>query len=161
PYPEPERLGLMTTLARNNGHEYLDTSQNGAMFEEVRDRIESLDVAAWSMTSGVNFAGEGRLGVVKQQRGSAGSFRVLGVARAFGREFGRGGDTAGGPPLVILSYGFWQRVFRADPAVLGRPITLRGEPYTIVGILPRDFRAASPVDVWTPLRPSRTGEGSG
>ena len=67
----------------------------------------------------------------------------------------------GGVAVAILSHAFWQRVFHGDPALLGRTIGLRGEEYTVVGIMPRDFRAASPVDVWTPLRPSRKGEGGG
>jgi len=157
PYPEPGRLGLMTAVVRHNGMENINDSQNGASFETVRDQVHSLDVAAWSGVSGVNFAGEGRLEFVQQQRVSAGYFRVLGIAPQFGREFTRAEDVAGGPPLVVLSYPFWQRVFHGDPGALGRGINLRGEPYTIVGIMPREFRAAAPVDVWTPLHPSRTG----
>jgi predicted permease len=161
PYPEPDRLGLMTTVARHNGVENVNDSQNGAMFEAVRDNVPSLDLAAWAGTSGVNFAAEGRLEFVQQQRVSAGYFRVLGIAPRFGREFSRAEDVAGGPPLVVLSYGFWQRIFHGDAGVLGRAIDLRGEPYTVIGIMPSEFRAAAPVDVWTPLHPSRTGEGGG
>jgi predicted permease len=160
PYPDAGRLGLMTTVARHNGAENIDDSQNGAMFEAVRDNIASLDVAAWSSSSGVNFTGEGRLEFVKQQRVSAGYFRVLGVGPQYGREFTRAEDVPDGPALVILSHAFWQRIFRGENA-LGRAINLRGEPFTIVGVMPRDFRAAAPVDVWTPLRPSRVGEGGG
>ena len=78
-----------------------------------------------------------------------------------GREFSRAEDTAGGPAVAVLSYEFWQRVLGGDTSALGRAIALRGEPYTVVGIMPRGFRTSLPVDVWTPLRPSRTGEGSG
>jgi predicted permease len=161
PYPDADRLGMMTTLARSKGQEFLNTSQNGAMFEAVRDRVPSLEIAAWSGVSGVNFAGEGRLEFVQQQRVSAGFFHVLGIGPQFGREFTRAEDVAGGPALVVLSHAFWQRVFHGDPGALGRAITLRGEPYTVAGIMPREFRAMGPVDVWTPLRPSRTGEGGG
>jgi predicted permease len=162
PYPGAERLGLMVTAARGkNGAEYINDSQNGAMFEAVRDHVPPLEAAAWSGTSGVNFAGEGRLEFVQQQRVSAGYFHVLGVPPQYGREFERAEDVAGGPPLVVLSHAFWQRVYHGDRAALGRAINLRGEPYTIIGIMPESFRATSPVDVWTPLRPSRTGEGGG
>jgi predicted permease len=162
PYPKAERLGLMVTAARGkNGAEYINDSQNGALFETVRDNVRPLELAAWAGTSGVNFAGEGRLEFVQQQRVSAGYFHVLGVPPQYGREFSRAEDVTGGPPLVILSDAFWQRVFHGDAAAIGRAITLRGEPYTIVGIMPASFRATGPVDVWTPLRPSRTGEGGG
>jgi predicted permease len=161
PYPEADRLGMMVTAARNKGQEFVNTSQNGFMFEAVRDNVKSLDVAAWSGVSGVNFAGQGRLEFVQQQRVSAGYFRVIGIAPQFGREFTAAEDVAGGPALVVLSHAFWQRIFHGDPTAVGRSINLRGEPYTIAGIMPRDFRAGQPVDVWTPLRPSRTGEGGG
>src|ERR1019366_2893835 len=81
--------------------------------------------------------------------------------RKFGREFSREEDVPEGVAVAILSHAFWQRAFHGDAAVLGRAISLRGEEYTVVGIMPHDFRAASPVDVWTPLRPSRKGEGAG
>jgi predicted permease len=162
PYPAADRLGLMATAVRGrNGAEYINDSQNGALFETVRDQVDSLEVAAWSGTSGVNFSGEGRLEFVQQQRVSAGYFHVLGVPPQYGREFQRSEDVTGGPPLVVLSHAFWQRVFHGEAAALGRTVNLRGEPYTIVGIMPENFRAAQPVDVWTPLRPSRTGEGGG
>jgi predicted permease len=161
PYPEPDRLALVVTAYRQNGKEDINDSQTGALFEAVRDRAASLDCAAYAGWGGVNFAAEGRLEYIQQQRVSAGFFRVMGVAPQFGREFTRQEDVPKGAPVVVLSYGFWQRVFHGDLGVLGRGINLKGEPYTVVGIMPRDFRGTAPIDVWTPLRPTRTGEGAG
>ena len=88
-----------------------------------------------------------------------------------GREFTRAEDVPNGPPLAILSYDFWQRVLRGDRAIVRRTIKLRGEPYQVIGVMPRGFRAPSqasvsdpskpPVDLWTPLRPTAGGEGGG
>ena len=162
PYPELDRLALVTTHWRQSGKEGEEEDQTGALFEGVRDGSRALDVAAFGVgNSGVNFAAQGHLEYVRQQRVSAGFFRVLGIAPRMGREFSRAEDTAGGPAVAVLSYEFWQRVFGGDTSALGRAIALRGEPYTVVGIMPRGFRTSLPVDVWTPLRPSRTGEGSG
>jgi predicted permease len=161
PYPEPGRLALVTTVSRDGGRENINDSQTGALFEAVRDGTPSLDVAALAGQSGVNFAGEGHLEFVQQERVSTGYFRVLGIPPQLGREFSPAEDLPNGPAVTILSYPFWQRVFRGEASVLGRAINLRGEPYTVIGIMPRDFRASAPVDVWTPLRPSRTGEGGG
>ena len=161
PYPEPDRLAVVVTASRGGGAEYIDTSQTGALFEAVRDHVTGLDVAANSGPGGANFAANGRPEYVQQQRVSAGYFRVLGMAPRAGREFSREEDVPEGVAVAILSHGFWQRAFHGDAAVLGRTISLRGEEYTVIGIMPRDFRAAFPVDVWTPLRPSRHGEGSG
>ncbi|MBZ5728878.1 MAG: ABC transporter permease [Acidobacteriia bacterium] len=161
PYPEPDRLALVTTVWWQNGKQDSDTSQTGAQFEGVRDRVPGLDVAAFSGDNGANFSSPGHLEYIRQQRVSTGFFRVMGVAPQFGREFEPAEDQAGGPPVAVLSYGFWQRIFHGDAAALGRSIDLRGEPYTVVGVMPRGFRVTSPIDVWTPLRPARTGEGSG
>ena len=161
PYPELDRLALVTTHWRQNGKEGEQSSQNGALFEGVRDGSRALDVAAFGGDNGVNFAAQGHLEFVRQQRVSAGFFRVLGIAPQMGREFSRAEDTAGGPAVAVLSYEFWRRVFGEDTSAVGRAIALRGEPYTVVGIMPRGFRTELPVDVWTPLRPSRTGEGAG
>ena len=118
-------------------------------------------MAANAGTNGANFSANGVPEYIQQQRVSAGYFRVLGIAPRMGREFTRQEDVPEGAAVAVLSHAFWQRAFHGDPAILGRGISLRGEPYTVVGIMPPDFRATSPVDVWTPLRPSRTGEGSG
>ena len=161
PYPEPDRLAVVITALRSGGAENIDTSQTGALFEEVRDHVASMDVAANAGTDGANFAANDRPEYIQQQRVSAGYFRVLGIAPQIGREFSREEDVPEGAAVAILSHAFWQRAFHGDAAVLGRAISLRGEEYTVVGIMPDDFRAASPVDVWTPLHPSRKGEGAG
>jgi len=161
PYPEPDHLALVVTASRSGSAEAVNTSQTGALFEAVRDRAPALDTAAHSGTDGANFSAPGRLEYVQQQRVSAGFFRVLGIAPQLGREFTREEDVTGGPALVVLSYGFWQRVFHGDPSILGNAIQLKGEPHLVIGVMPRDFRTMAPVDVWTPLRPSRQGEGGG
>ena len=63
--------------------------------------------------------------------------------------------------MVILSHALWQKYFHGDPSVIGRSILLRGEPYTVVGIMPAGFTSGAKADIWTPIRPSRTGEGGG
>ena len=162
PYPQPDRLAMVTTEYWQNGTKNTHTRQTGTLFEAVRDGAPELDVAASSPgESGANFAAPGHLEYIHQQRVSAGFLGVLGVAPQYGREFLRTEDVAGGPPITVLSYDFWKRIFNGDPAALGRAITLRGEPYTIVGIMPKGFHTNAKVDVWTPLRPSRRGEGGG
>ena len=67
PYPEPDRLALLTTLVRHNGAEELNTSQTGAQFEGVRDGARHIDVAAFSDPSGINFATRDHVEYVQQQ----------------------------------------------------------------------------------------------
>ena len=159
PYPQPERLAMvMTHFDKNNNDE---AGQTGGIWEVVRDHVTTADVAVLAgMGMGVNLVADGQPQYVQLQRVSAGFFSVLGVPPAFGREFTADEDRPGGPPVVVLSHALWTRL-GSDPAIVGRSLTLRGEPHTVVGVMPRGFTTGSPVDVWTPLRPSRRGEGSG
>jgi len=160
PYPEPDRLAVLAAAYTLNGHTDEEV-QTGRQFLLVRDAAPGLDVAAFSQESGANFAAGSRPEYIQQQRVSSGFFRVLGIEPEYGREFTRAEDVPGGPAQAVLSHAFWRRIFHGDPHAIGRPITLKGEPYTVVGVMPRGFLPAAPVDVWTPLRPSPEGEGGG
>ncbi|HSJ30899.1 MAG TPA: FtsX-like permease family protein, partial [Longimicrobiales bacterium] len=69
-----------------------------------------------------------------------GNLRLLGVRAARGRIFTREDDAAGAALTAVLSWGYWQTRLGADPAAVGRTITVNGEPREIVGVLPRGFR---------------------
>lgn len=86
---------------------------------------------------------------------------MLGVAPMIGREFSPDEDRTGGAPAVILSHALWNKYFHADLTIVGRGVLLRGEPHTVVGVMPAGFRSDTTADLWTPIRPSRTGEGGG
>lgn len=159
PYPDPGRLVLLTTTSRKNGASEVDTAQTGEQWELVRDHANLLSAAVYSLPNGANLFAGGHAEYVRQERVSANFFGVLGVRPLLGREFTRQEDVPGGPRLVILSYGLWLAVFHGDP-VVGRSVDLRGAPYIIVGVMPKGFRTDTPADLWTPLQPSRFGEGS-
>ncbi len=165
PYPDPGRLVTMLTTSRSpRGVNTMPAALDGATFFAIRDNVTSLDAAVqggggWGV--GVNMVAQDRAANVKQSRVSAGYFRVLGVPPLAGREFTADEDRAGGPPVAILSHDLWTRVFDARPDIIGRAISLRGEPYTIVGVMPSGFNSGTAADVWTPLRPNSTGEGGG
>ncbi|MBX9602601.1 MAG: ADOP family duplicated permease [Bryobacteraceae bacterium] len=162
PYPEPERLLQVVTNFRAGGAAGQRESQDGSAWEAIRDSATALDAAVFSdWTTGVNFSAGKTPGYVQQQRVSAGFFRVLGVAPALGREFDPTEDREGGPRAVILSHGLWKSTLGGDSGVVGRAVLLRGEPYTVVGVMPAGFRSSAPADLWTPLKPNTKGEGSG
>ena len=134
----------------------------GAAWERVRDGSSDLDPAAFSgWVSGVNLTAEGTAAFVQQQRVAARYFQTLGMPPAMGREFEAAEDVPGGPAVAVLSHELWERTFHSDPAIVGTAIRLKGEPHTVVGVMPPGFESSVPADVWTPLRPSRTGEGGG
>ena len=162
PYPDPGRLASVILLQRHAGAEYEQPEQDGRMWEAVRDGAKAVDAAVFSQGSGgVNLAVGTTAQYVKQQRVSSGFFRVLGVSPLLGREFTQTEDRVGGPAVAVLSHGLWRRVFHADPLIVGGKIMLRGEPYTVTGVMPPGFQSNTPADLWTPLRPSTTGEGGG
>ncbi|WP_321474874.1 ABC transporter permease [uncultured Paludibaculum sp.] len=163
PYPQPDRLAQVIVQFVGGGGG-MNTGVNGSVWELVRDGLPGAGKAVYSGTvTGVNlaFPGQNRAEFTHQQRVGAGYFATLGVPPQVGREFNAEEDRDGGPKVAILSHTLWRRLFALDPQVAGRTIQLRGEPYTVVGVMPDGFRAEAEVDVWTPLRPSTTGEGRG
>jgi predicted permease len=164
PYPHPERLAYVLSESQGpKGHD-IDDSQDGTSWEALRDNATSVDVAMTASGFGhdVNLVVNNAAVSVGQARVSAGYFRVLGVALFAGREFTRDEDRPGGPAVAVLSYPLWQRLFHSDRSTIGQTITLRGEAYEVVGIMPDGFQnPGENADVWTPARPSRTGEGGG
>jgi macrolide transport system ATP-binding/permease protein len=90
---------------------------------------------------------------VPAARASDGFFRTLGVKPMLGRDFLPGEDRPGQAKIVMLSYGTWLKRFGGRRDVLGQSVTLTGDAYTIVGVLPREFNFAprGSAEFWTPL----------
>ena len=82
---------------------------------------------------------------------SANLFPLLGVNTELGRTFAAEEDRPGANRVVVLSHELWQRRFGGERTILGRTLTLNNESYTVIGVLPPDFRFYSKTDVWTPL----------
>ncbi len=81
-------------------------------------------------------------------------FTVLGGEAALGRTFVAGEDQAqGSSPVVVLSHTFWKQRLDADPAIIGRSVTLNDIPFTVIGIAPQNFVGTEPQtpDFWVPL----------
>jgi predicted permease len=171
PYPHSDRLAILGRHYRSaqSGDDH-DIGSNGRMWFAVRDHATKVDAAVLGGTAGVNLVAAQNVAYVQQQRVSAGYFRVLGIPPMIGREFSPEEDRAGGQAVVILSYDLWRRLFSGDTGVLGKPVMLRGETYTVIGVLPSHFPAndggarfddGTGIDLWTPLKPQTTGEGGG
>jgi predicted permease len=80
-------------------------------------------------------------------------FSVLGVQAAAGRLFGPGDpERAGGSPFVVLSHAFWARRFNRDMGIIGRTLTVNGQPMTVLGVAEEAFRGMNVLapDVWVP-----------
>jgi predicted permease len=164
PYPNPDRLGTMGATYTRNGVEIDrgDMAVTGAGWQALHTQAKSIDAALYSgLSSAVSLVAKAGTISVEPQRVSAGYFRVLGVPPAIGREFTPEEDVTGGPALTVLSDRIWRSAFGADPSVIGQQIMLKGEPHIVVGVMPPGFKSNSDADLWTPIRPSTTGEGGG
>jgi len=163
PYPHPERMGtIYTRIVGSSAASDERHNVNGEQWELLRDNVPALISAVSSGgTSGVNLKAGSQVEYVHRGRVSAHYFDVLGIQPVLGRNFSEDEDRPHGPNAVILSYTLWRNVFRADPGILGQSILIRSEPYTVVAMLPQGATTPLNADVYTPLRPSRSGEGGG
>lgn len=164
PYPQPERLGTMGAVYTRDGAEIDRSSMaiTGAGWKALQGNARSVDAAIYSgLSSKVSLVAASGTQSVAPQRVSAGYFHVLGVRPAIGREFTAEEDVPGGPALAVLSDRIWRSAFNGDPAVIGQTVSLKGEPHVVVGVMPAAFKSNADADVWTPIRPSTTGEGGG
>lgn len=171
PYPEPDRLGVLILhqegISPKSGEfeKDDDDSQDGQTWEMVRDNVPAVQAASFGGTSGVNLQASSAPGAsvryVQEMRVSADYFDVLGVRPFLGRSFTPDEDRPNGPHAVILSYGLWQSALQGDSEVLGKAIILKGEPYTVAGVLPPHAQSTGVADLWTPLQPHQSGECGG
>jgi macrolide transport system ATP-binding/permease protein len=167
PYPKPDRLGALITHRNSPEGVEDDDSADGDTYLLVRDQVPAVTAAAYGMEGGVNLQAGSSVQYVQQLRVSSKYFDVLGIPPLFGRGFTPEEDRPNGPAVAVLSNSLWRTTFHSDPHIVGRAILLKGAPYTVVGVLARGAqspligRTAEAADLWTPLQPSRTGEGVG
>jgi predicted permease len=94
----------------------------------------------------------GRAEAIRSSAVSQNYFGVLGVSPQFGRTFADGEDQPGHDHVVILSHDLWERRFGSDTSLIGRTIRLNRENYTVIGVMPANFRMLGFIpQLWTPL----------
>jgi putative ABC transport system permease protein len=148
PYPQQDRLVTVFELLPRLGRfavapgNFLDWRVQNRVFEGI---------AAYASGYETLVGGESAERVSRTSV-SWDIFDVLGVAPALGRTFRAEEDLPKQNNVVILSHGMWQRRFGGDPQILGRTMTLSGEPSTVVGVMPADFYFPNRVtEFWRPL----------
>jgi predicted permease len=162
PFSHPERMG--TIFTRVTGPMAWDGRHNvdGEQWELLRDNVSSLISAVSSRgTSGINLRAGSQVQYLHAGRISAHYLDVLGVQPVDGRNFFEDEDRPHGPRATILSYSLWRNAFGSDPNILGRAILLKGEPFTVIGVLPDGATTPLNADLYTALQLGRDGEGSG
>jgi predicted permease len=126
-----------------------------ARYAYLRGRAHGVDgLAAWGRVT-LTIAGDGPGVTVLGNLVTAEYFDVLGIRPARGRFFAPGeADTPGGQPVLVVSDAFWRTRLGADPAAVGRTVTVNGQPFTLIGVAPAAFRGLYTglvFDAWAPV----------
>jgi len=152
PFVEPDQLVRMWSTKADRGLRFFSVST--ADFEDWKAQATSFErMAAFDRQTDLTLTGNTDPEQIQGARVSANAFTLLGVKPALGRLFSAEEDRPGAPaqPLVI-SNATWRNRFGADSGVLGRVMTLNGKPWTVIGVMPRDFFVpGNPAEVWMPL----------
>ncbi|HEY5227865.1 MAG TPA: ABC transporter permease, partial [Opitutaceae bacterium] len=133
------------------------TSFSLPVFERFKAQGQPLSgIFAFTGFSGITIVSEGRAEAVGQGELVSGDcFGVLGVPPEVGRVIEGSDDRPGAPPVAMISFGYWQRRFGADPSVVGKSVTVNGLPVTIVGVTPAYFSGTLEIgdspDVYLPI----------
>ncbi len=147
--PHLSRLVMLRETETGSGWGGSPTSP--ADFLEWKKRCAAFESLAAYRWEDVNITGGQAPERVQGVEVTANFFSTLGVGSVLGRTFANGEDEPGHDGVVILSRGFWKSRFAADPRIIGREIALNGHPYSVIGVMGRDFEFPLTVDLWTPL----------
>ena len=151
---------------------FMNTSPNGqgpaaspAKFQHWREQSSVVEYASAIRTNVVNYTGSDVPEQLRAGQVSADYFRLLGAPVFLGRTFDAGEDRPNGERVVVLSHALWARRFESDRGILGRSISLSGQPYVVIGVVGPGFDAAElggTPDLWVPfqLDPSTSDQGN-
>jgi putative ABC transport system permease protein len=148
PYAEPERILQIWEKPPGGGNNVVSALN----FLDWQKQSTSFEAMVASTGGSLTMTGQGDPVLLRAGRVSAGYFEVFRVAPLLGRTFAPDEDTPGKEHVIVLSHRLWATQFGSDPGIVGKAITLNGEPYTVIGVMP----ANSPFDrafnqLWRPL----------
>jgi len=137
-FPDPGRLVMLRE--RQEGLMANGGPDNPRHFYNWQSNVQSLSgMAIFANSSSSIAAGTGHPAIVPGLAVASNFFSVLGVQPILGRSFNPIENTNGHNNVAILSWNAWQRYFHGDPGAIGKTLTDGGTPFTVVGVLPRDF----------------------
>ncbi len=160
PYPQPERL-LVLSEKMSNGQRLGIAYPN---FLDWRERAQSFTEMAGFRGAVFNLTGVDRPVRLQGRQVSWNFFQMLGVQPQLGRMFVADDDKQGATRTTLLSHALWREKFGGDPAITGKAISLDGNSYTVIGVLPPSFEFFRKDDLFVPLgvslSPSDAGRGN-
>src|SRR2546426_480928 len=155
-WPNDIMHGLSGNMNQDKSGRLTSTSFSYPAYEQIRagNQVFSSVLALAGNGSELNVGYNGEPRWSQGQLVSGTFFPTLGVQPVLGRVLTPDDDRIGASAVAVISYGYWQRRFGRDPAILGRTITVNGVPVSIVGVGPPEFYGVQPgraVDVWVSL----------
>ena len=155
PYPDAERI---VTIWQNNARDGIPRDDvSPGNYLDWKERQQSFEVMGAADPYSVDLTGDGPPEVLFAMRITDGFFETVQLKPIIGRLFRPEDYQQGAGAVVVLSYGVWQRRFGGDLGLVGRSITLDGNPTEVVGILPRTFElgilaSVQEREAWIPLQ---------
>lgn len=155
PYPESDRLvAIIGRFLPESGFDFPEFALSEPEVLDLQDQSEALvDIAAYTTDFDLTLTGGGD--APERVLGASVShelFRTLGTDPILGRTFTSSEDLPGGPDVVVIGSGLWNRRYGGDPAIVGRTIEVNGTAQQVIGVLPpRVFFPSPDVEVLFPL----------
>jgi len=148
PYPNPERLLLVRESTKGFG----DSSVAYPNYRDWRAQSQASfsGMAAFRRDS-LNLTGAGDPERLSARMVGADFFDELGARPLLGRTFSESDDAPGVARTVVLGNALWQKRFASDPRIVGQSVTLGGDSYTVIGVLPPGFRFLVAADIFVPI----------
>jgi putative ABC transport system permease protein len=148
PYPDPARIVMFMNSSPNS----TGPGASPAKFAHWERQTDVVQDASAARNVILNYTGGDTPEQVKSGQVSKSFFKLWGAKTILGRTFSDDEDRPNGPHAAVLSYGWWTRRFASDPAIIGKTISLSGDPYVVVGVVGREFDPSEIIetpDVWT------------
>jgi predicted permease len=158
PYEAPERLVNLDYEAPDWNLDYVGVTEAG--FLTWREQNETFDAMGVFTNGQFALLGDEGAELVGGMRASWDLQATLGLQPVLGRLMMPEDDVLGGPDVVLLTESFWRDRFAADPAVVGRSLTLDARPHTVIGVLPDEAALGDDTRIWVPLHPDPDRGGS-
>ena len=152
PYPDADRIVVVHSYNQRLGVQR--TSPSYGDFEDFRDANSTIEsMAAFTAYSLTIADGAGEPERFPGMAVSASLFSLIGERPALGRDFRPDDDRPGAEPVVMLSDHVWRTRYNADPATVGRAISVNGKPHTVIGVMPPTFAFPENQRLWVPITP--------
>jgi putative ABC transport system permease protein len=162
PFADADRLMLVHLLVpeREQRGVFRESVWSYPKYRTFERAQEVFEEVAFFAGRDIDLSGDGEPQRVRGEVVTERYFSVLGITPFMGRAFSFGEvHKAGTPAAVMIGHGLWMRRFGADQTVVGRRIHVNAAPYTVIGVLPRDFRGLNGnADVWVPLAAFEPGQ---